>query len=55
MNSDLADTRPDPPIVADDEATDLPALRTWPVVYAFVLGTFVVWIVLLTALSRAFS
>ncbi|HZZ29921.1 MAG TPA: hypothetical protein VFE46_18130 [Pirellulales bacterium] len=41
-------------VAIDDEATDLPALRTWPAVYAFVLVTFVVWVALLTALSRAF-
>jgi hypothetical protein len=39
----------------NEEKTDLPFLSTWPAVYTFVLGTFVVWIVLLTALSRAFS
>jgi hypothetical protein len=39
----------------DDDSTELPVLKSWPAVYGFVLGTFVVWIVLLTALSRAFS
>ena len=38
----------------EEDSTDLPGLRTWPRVYAFVLGTFVVWVVLLTLLSRAF-
>jgi hypothetical protein len=51
----MADSPPDPQRGADDETTDLPWLRTWPAVYAFVLGSFVVWIVLLTTLSRAFS
>ena len=37
------------------DATDLPALPTWPRVYAFVLGTFVLWVILLTILSRAYS
>ncbi len=40
---------------AEDESTDLPGLRTWPRVYAFVLLSFVAWVVLLTLLSRAFS
>ncbi len=38
-----------------DETTGLPGLRTWRRVYAFVLITFVVWIVLLVALTKAFS
>jgi hypothetical protein len=38
----------------DDEGTGFPALRTWRGVYCFVIGIFVTWVVLLTALSRAF-
>jgi hypothetical protein len=38
----------------DDEATGLPGLRTWPSVYAVVLGVFVVWVVLLVWLSVSF-
>ena len=45
----------EPPVASDDDATDLPALPTWPRVYAFVLGTFVFWVILLTVLSRAYS
>jgi hypothetical protein len=45
----------DSQVATDDDATGLPGLRTWPAVYAVVLGAFVLWIVLLTALSRAFS
>ena len=45
----------DPQDEADDETTDLPWLRTWPALYAFVLISFVTWIVLLTVLSRSFS
>ncbi|HEY2881810.1 MAG TPA: hypothetical protein VGJ15_05240 [Pirellulales bacterium] len=37
----------------DDNITDLPLLHSWPAVYAFVLGSFVLWVLLLTALSRA--
>jgi hypothetical protein len=44
---------PDP--TPNDESTGFPGVRTWPGVYAFVLVTFVVWIVLLIALTRAYS
>jgi hypothetical protein len=39
----------------NDEVTGLPGLRTWRAVYLFVLGTFIVWVVLLTVLTWAFS
>lgn len=39
----------------DDEQTGFPGLRSWRGVYIFVLVTFAVWIVLLLALTRAFS
>jgi hypothetical protein len=39
----------------DDETTGLPGLRTWPRVYVFVIVVFVVWVGLLTALTRMFS
>jgi hypothetical protein len=39
----------------DDGATGLPVLRTWPRVYLFVAGIFVIWVVLLTALALIFS
>ena len=45
----------DAPATTSDDDTSLPGLRTWPAVYAFVLGTFAFWVVLLSALSRAFS
>lgn len=38
-----------------DETTGLPVLRTWRGVYAFVLITFAVWILLLLLLTKAFS
>jgi hypothetical protein len=38
-----------------DEVTGLPALRTWPRVYLFVLVVFIVYVVLLTALTRGFA
>jgi len=51
--------KPAPPTsnigAVDDDETGLPGLRTWPRVYLFVLGVFVVWVVLLTALTLMFS
>ncbi len=38
-----------------DEATGLPLLRTWPAVYAFVIGTFVIWVALLWLLTEIYS
>jgi hypothetical protein len=38
-----------------DEATGLPWLRSWPSVYALVLGCFVTYVVLLVVLKQAFS
>ena len=52
-------TPPVPPVASkdtiDDEGTGLPGFKTWPAVYLFVFATFVVWVVLLEALTRAFS
>jgi len=39
----------------NDDTTGLPVLRTWRGVYAFVLVCFALWIVLLIALTRAYS
>jgi hypothetical protein len=39
----------------DDRATGLPLFKTWPSVYLFVFATFVVWVLLLTALTGIFS
>jgi hypothetical protein len=43
-------TSPDP-----DEETDVPGLTTGPRVYVFVVGIFLLWVLLLTALMRVFS
>jgi len=40
---------------ADSESTGLPIFRTWKSVYLLVLITFVLWIALLVALTKAFS
>ena len=38
-----------------EETTGLPGLRSWRAVHLVVFGTFLLWIVLLTALTRCFS
>ena len=38
-----------------DDGTGLPGLRTWRAVYTVVLLSFAMWVVLLIALTRAFS
>ncbi|HTY87762.1 MAG TPA: hypothetical protein VMB80_09885 [Candidatus Acidoferrum sp.] len=38
-----------------NDRTGLPWLRHWRTLYAFVLSVFVLWVVLLTLLSRIFS
>jgi len=45
-------TRPPPP---DDATTGLPGFRSWRSVYLFVLGVFVLWVVLLTVLTEVYS
>ncbi len=44
-----------PPSDGQDELTGLPGLRTWRGVYIFVFGCFVLWVVLLLALTVSFS
>jgi hypothetical protein len=39
----------------NDDTTGLPGLRTWRGVYTVVMVSFVVWIALLIALTRAYS
>ena len=38
-----------------EDVTGLPGLRTWRGVYLFVVGIFILWIVLLTVLTGIFS
>ena len=40
---------------SQDDLTSLPGLPTWRGVYFFVFGCFVLWIVLLLALTMSFS
>jgi hypothetical protein len=46
--------RPIPPD-PDDATTGLPGFRSWRAVYLFVLGVFVLWVGLLTVLTRLYS
>ena len=38
-----------------DELTSLPGLRTWRSVYLFVFGCFILWVLLLLALTVSYS
>ena len=51
----LADAAPGGGVAGDNELTGLPWLDTWRGVYVLVLGTFVLWVGLLFALSVVFS
>jgi hypothetical protein len=42
------------PGVEDPTATGLPVFHTWRGVYLFVLGSFVLWVALLFALTMMF-
>ncbi len=44
-----------PPPEKNDEVTGLPGLRSWRAVYVFVLGVFVLWVGLLTVLTKLYS
>ncbi len=39
----------------DDEVTGLPGLRSWRAVYLFVLGSFVLYVVVLAWFTRYYS
>lgn len=49
------EAQPRPSGLAIEEPTGLPGLRTWPAVYWFVFGCFVICVALLTALSLIYS
>ncbi len=46
--------RPSPP-EPDEATTGLPGFRSWRTVYGFVLGVFVLWVVLLAVLTELYS
>ncbi|HET7536332.1 MAG TPA: hypothetical protein VFJ90_07755 [Candidatus Didemnitutus sp.] len=43
------------PNQSDNDSTGLPGVRTWRAVYWLVLGTFVLWVGLLTWLTEHYS
>jgi len=43
------------PPVPEAEPTGLPGIRTWRGVYVFVIGSFILWVALLFALTVIFS
>jgi hypothetical protein len=55
MNSPGTPAPPGPKHSVDEEGTGLPVFRTWRAVYWFVFAAFAAWVVLLAALTRAFS
>jgi hypothetical protein len=44
----------DAPADGEDEATGLPGVHTWRGVYALVFGCFILWVLLLLALTVSF-
>jgi len=43
------------PSAGRDEIIGLPGLRTWRAVYLLVLGSFILWVLLLLALTLIYS
>jgi hypothetical protein len=43
------------PSARESETTGLPWPRTWPGVYLIVLASFILWVVLLVALTDCFA
>jgi hypothetical protein len=41
--------------VPESEDTGIPGIRTWRGLYVFVFGSFVLWVVMLFALTMIFS
>jgi len=50
-----AENAPGGRVPPSDEITGLPGLRTWRSVYIFVICVFVLWVGLLTVLTRLYS
>jgi hypothetical protein len=46
---------PEGRVPPSDHETGLPGLRSWRSVYVFVLGIFVLWVGLLTVLTKMYS
>jgi hypothetical protein len=49
------DTKPNAIGASNDDSTGLPWPRRWPGVYALVIASFVLWVVLLIAFESIFS
>ncbi len=49
------DNAPGGRVPPSDEATGLPGVRSWRSVYLLVLGIFVLWVGLLTVLTKLYS
>jgi len=53
MSSDMSSATPtDQPADTESETTGLPGVRSWRMVYALVAIIFILYVVLLTALTR---
>jgi hypothetical protein len=56
MKSSAGNPTPaDVPRADEDETTHLPGFRTWRGVYLFVLVMFILWVLLLLALTMSYS
>ncbi len=55
MKSSDKDLPPARPANDPDEATGLPGVATWPGVYFFVFASFILWVLLLLALTMSYS
>lgn len=55
MNLPEENASPPPPADHRNELTGLPGLRSWKHVYLFVFACFVLWVLLLLALTVSYS
>ncbi len=55
MNFDPHSPKVDVPPTPEDDGTSLPLLPTWSSVYRFVVIVFLIYVLLLTILSRVFA
>jgi hypothetical protein len=47
--------KPTPPSGLNDNHTGLPGLSSWPKVYWLVAASFILWVMLLLALTKMFA
>jgi hypothetical protein len=55
MKKSLLSANPSEPSSDNDANTGLPGLKSWRAVYLFVLGFFVLWVVVLAVWSRVLA